>query len=381
MRLINRSRHPALFDLASSSWIDADRIPCILKERISARDFASYLASAHSQAELLPIAGFVPIPARTIWDARSDKIRYVSTIGLSAPHRRARTPELLKCVRRYLGLGRDDRIAVELSGGLDTTVVVSFLRALGHDPVLVGLESDRYEFRTEREIQRIYAEGGARVSLISQRSVTAFGGLTKVPRHNFPDPASLYYLRHVQIATRAIELGASTVLTGDTGDNLLALDVSTSGMELIRSYDRWGLSNAWVDEFVYRTLGAHCVSAFSLQEIARLLLGMRKTCSSDPMKLWARAAWSELLPPKLSRFAYKASHDNWIVESLRLAAEEIAYVAASAHSVLAIDDLDPGNLVDLSTQYACLESRMQHRFLETLAFATWLHGHVRDGLF
>ena len=279
-------------------------------------------------------------------------------------------------ISRYLSIDKTSRFAVELSGGLDTALIIVLLRAFGIEPILIGIESSRYEFRTERAIQEYFRSTARQARLIPQSKIRAFGNLTQVPCHALPDPASLYYVRHQTIAEMAASLGARHVLTGDTGDNLLSLDISSAGMEVIRSHDRWGLSKDWVDTFVYEPLGLHCISAFSLQDVARTLLGMREGCAADPMKLWARRQWSALLPYELSHYAYKASHDNWIVDCLSLAADEISKVAARAYDMLPIQSLAPAALLQDSERYVDLDIQQQHRFLETLAFSTWLHSHA-----
>ncbi len=103
-----------------------------------------------------PVIGICAIPPRTSWLVSQDKYEFVR--DLRTP--RANTTsidEALKYASRLLAkAGANKRLGVELSGGLDSSIIIGFLLSQSIPVSLIAFTSNRYEFRTERAIQSFF---------------------------------------------------------------------------------------------------------------------------------------------------------------------------------------------------------------------------------
>ena len=129
-----------------------------------------------------------PIPPRSKW--QYDGILFKCTQSLEVYNSNYNFFDLIQKFIRPLN---KYKIGVELSGGLDSSIIISMLIANGIEPFLIGFSCDRYEFRTERHIQSLYKNKVQNTILLDSRQILPFQNLLNCPSHQLPNPTSLYY--------------------------------------------------------------------------------------------------------------------------------------------------------------------------------------------
>lgn len=356
-----------------------------LSRKFNFHDFERYLNSfqiGQSNIDFKQVAGLIPIPGKTIARIAPNTTVRIEPIGLINPKLNPSFEQLLSYTKRYVQSFSEDEIAVELSGGLDTSLIIELLKICNIKPILIGIVSDKYEFRTERFIQNYYLSQNNKTILFNQIDIKPFSNLLEIPLHPYPDAAALYFNKSKILYDTAKRKGAKIVLHGGTGDNFLCCDVSLNELNVnkIRALDRYSLSDEWVNNNICSQIGIKLVSAFSLNLISRTILGMRNGQSSDPFKLWARSSFREIIPETLSKFAYKASHDGWISTGLSSAKAEISFMANEVNRVLNFDNIDVNKLTRDLDGYIFLSEQQQTKILATLSYLAWIYGFIRDGI-
>lgn len=326
------------------------------------------------------VVGLFPIPARTRWIWKDGRFSFHSPIQAPSPNLPAQPSlaDLDRIAKRYLRHFRNRTVAVELSGGLDTAIIIELVRAAGGRPVLVGFFSDRYEFRTERAVQNLYLSGPEKVVTIPQTEVPPFADLESTPPHVLPAVPSLFHRLHSVIADAARSSGATCVLNGVGGDALLCDDFS--GRHFPVDYHGWGLHDPWPNDNVYSTRGMSYIPAFALWPIPELIWLMRKGRAEDPQKLWARRLFDGRLPTQLTRWSYKGDHVGHFHSGLQAAEEGARVVAQTAYQRTRSPALEPDTISAMIRRSMHLGDSDERRLLSLLSFATWVHALVREGI-
>ncbi len=327
------------------------------------------------------IAGMAPVPPRTIWIFDDDFYEFKETIGYYAPVKNPSRSMLERVVKKILTAFEIDEIAVELSGGLDTSLIIEVLLAVGVKVKLFGLESHDYAFRTERYIQEYYKSKVTDCICLSSDECLPLSNLIEVPAHPFPNATNLTYERQKRTIASMRALGVNILLNGDAGDHLLCHSFSSEegSTKLPDSYKKWSLMEDWVNQAVYEPHGISYLSACALPAITRILWSMRRGQPEDFMKLWARALYADRLPRELSAYAYKASHDGWFAKSVAKAADQIYEVSSKANGLFPNENLRPDVLVKSAHNYERLPHSEKLNFMARVSYATWIFGLAREG--
>ena len=380
--VINDSQVTRYYDLNSNTLLPSTYFP--KKIHLSQNDLDAYEANgvlmSRTPGTYKYVCGLAPLPPKTTWNANQLGISYISSSGLYRPFNVVNRDVLDAIVSKYLKLARGKIIGVELSGGLDTSIIIETLRRNDIDVRLFGLVSSAYGFRTERAIQDIYRNTADHVICRSYDECPPFTNLTKSPVYLYPSTANLTYSRQKITVEAMKELEVEILLNGDAGDHLLchSFEDLRSG-ESPEGYQRWRISDDWADLNVFKPAGITYISAFSLNAISRALWTMRRGQKEDYMKLWARRFFSDRLPYQLSDFAYKASHDGWFSSGIKKSLDDIYEVCKVAHANTDDPRLMPDNIIGLAKNYATDSHEQQLQFLTRLSFATWVHGLAREG--
>jgi hypothetical protein len=382
--LRNHHRQTAYYVSETSEVISRDRAFDHLKStgapyRASFGDhFGNGVPAASRPDSYTPIVGLYPLPARTCW--RVDRgvfhaLGAVEHIPKLAPFT---FEELDRIARHYVNFSQNYKIAVELSGGLDSSVVLASLRRVGVEPVLVGFISDRYEFRTEREIQNALSLGSAEVSLLNGDDFLPFSKLTDAPAHVLPCVSSLFHVAHQAMCDSAMSLGAKYVLNGVGGDPLFCDHISPDHEGFIGSHQGWCLSEPWPNDYVYEPRCMSYVPTYSLWPIPYLVSTLRRSQGEDPQKRFIRNLFGGQLPSLLTEFAYKADHGGPFYDGLIQARPCISEIARTAFEVTGDSRLEPRLVVSQAERAIHLQDSELKQLLSKLSFSTWLHAFVRD---
>lgn len=382
-KIFNSTREMCYFDSTSHKLLSSEE--AIQSRVINASDLDAYLKNGVSMFRTPGtynlIAGLAAIPARTEWLINDKEYSYSSTVGFKRFNKEANLKTVFNCIEKYTNAFSGKKIGVELSGGLDTSLIIESLRYLNIDISLIGFVSDRYEFRTERIIQDKYEKEFKNTLCIPYEKCVPFSYLSDAPLHPFPTGSSLLHYRQKLSANAAKQLGIDILLNGDAGDNLLCHDFEKSSEKaLVGDYQRWMISDDWMNIHFFKPLGISYVSAFSLTEITRILLQLRKSQKEDSKKMWARNFFKSILPYELSNYAFKASHDGWVASGLKMVSNDIHKICDATHNIINHPLIHPDKMTQLALRYEFAGHSEQVEFLAKLSFATWVNSYKREGL-
>jgi hypothetical protein len=260
-------------------------------------------------------------------------------------------------------------IAVQCSGGLDSTILAAILRVLGIPFALIGLRTDRYEFRTERRVQESIAEMTDRFVLLDHDQVLPMSGLGDVPPHGLPSLSSLTYACEAAMAGECRRAGIGVMVSGAGGDALLADPVSSDPNDWpIQIFADW-----WQQQYIYRPSGVDLVYPFADPRIAGTIWRLRAGEGDDPKKRWARHAFRDHLPSILTHYTYKSDH--WGVHSSGLLQniEHIVEIHDRARGLCAREFFMPEPLQALLGKDVHAQDQELHLGIEArMALATWV---------
>lgn len=280
--------------------------------------------------------------------------------------------ELFQEIKIILGEFDNKTIGVELSGGLDSSLIIETLLKFGIEPILIGFSSEKFEFRTERIIQKIYEERVKESIILKYENCFAFDNLKETPKHPIPVTESHFFNRHLIVATKAKEFKIDILFSGEAGDQLLSFPNNSINNSLLPTeFSYWCLAEQWSNQYVFQKLGVNYLSGMALGALPSLIMSLRGVQPWDPMKLWARKKFKECLPKELSEFAYTAFHNGWVADGLHNAADTIEEISENAFKHLKIDNLSPHKMKFQAKAYSKFDEEKRKSFLLNLAFVSW----------
>jgi len=318
--------------------------------------------------------GLAAIPPKTIINTESTYYEIIS----NTPNYKISSSYNLDYLREYLELIKHEflgkKIGVELSGGLDSSLVIEALLKLKIDPVLIGFSSDEFEFRTEREIQKYYHNKASNSILLKYEDHYAFSNLKETPVHPIPVSESHFFQRHKTVAVTARNFNVDILFSGEAGDQLLSspLNLETN-KKIPLEFGYWCLSEHWSNQYVYNKLGVQYISGMALGLIPSILLSLRNGQQFDPMKIWARKYFNYCLPHNLSNYAYTAFHNGWVAKGLINAANTIEEICELSYFQTRNDTLNPDKMKSMALKYGALDENKKKLFLINLAYSTWFY--------
>lgn len=317
-------------------------------------------------------SGLAAVPPGTIVNVEKTQYEITSQVKNYKVDYSKSISELFQEIKIILGEFKNKRVGVELSGGLDSSLIIETLLKFGIDPILIGFSSDKFEFRTERVIQKIYKERVNEAIILKYENCFAFDNLKETPKHPIPVTESHFFNRHLTVAKKAKEHNIDILLSGEAGDQLLSFPNNCINNSFLpNEFSYWCLAEQWSNQYVFQKLGVSYLSGMALGAIPSLLFSLRGIQPEDPMKLWARRKFKECLPIELSEFAYTAFHNGWVADGLTNAAETIGEISENAFKDLKIEDLSPQKMKSQSKIYSTLEEEKRKSFLLNLAFVSW----------
>lgn len=385
--LINRSRTTRFVDINTRAVLSRDEalMQPNWSDRLRTASFDDHMNNGVPPVtrpdNYRQIGGYVPLPPRTQW--RFDGSTFADGAAIEAPWSvcDVTLSDIEAVARRYLSLLRGARVAVELSGGLDSSIVFDVLRSVGADTILIGFVSDRFEFRTERKIQQVFIDGSTPAVALNEDNALPFTRLDETPLHVVPTVPSLFHAGHAAIASAAASNGAKLVCNGVGGDALFCEDFTgPAALRLPFSHHSWGLYEAWPHEHVYAPQGMIYVPAYALWPIPHQIWALRRGRGEDVQKRYARHLFDNRLPRELTHYAYKSDHSGPLYDGFIKGRASIATVLDSAWNVNKHEALRPERVLADIDRAIHLDDKGLKRLLSTLSFATWIHSFVREGI-
>jgi hypothetical protein len=362
----------------------------IARTRLSTDDLDAHLANGSTFAPrpdaLQPIAGLLPIPSRTAWTTTGNEIKFLRPLGRVDLPVAADIDTLKRLAHRYTSRYQNTPIAVDLSGGLDSSIVIGLLNSLGLPLILIGHVSTRYEFRTERAIQQHYLDYPSPSSaintsvLISDDDALPFSELSNVPVSAWPRHTNIYHVGHRLSAQAAARHGARVLLNGNGADALFCDEFGDSrGAKLPAAYQSWSLYDPWPDDTVYGPAGIRYIPAYAIGRIPAILYAMRQQQGEDVRKHWARNTFAAFIPRELRDYAYKADFDGWFIDGLRAAADEIRQLAVAVHAHLPHPELAPTRIEqEIERHSKVQEDAFERMLIQKISFMAWAYALQRN---
>lgn len=221
--------------------------------------------------------------------------------------------QFLEAVEKFFSAYENEVIGIHVSGGVDSSLIIGCLRKLGIPYKLVGVTTERYEFRTERLVQKRLLEEAEQGILLDHESCLPFSDLRSVPPHQIPELGCTGYGIGKMLTEKAAELGVTLLLSGSGGD--LVLGGSTllgSSAWKVGMFNDW-----WSQDIISSPLGIKALSFYSDPDIAFSIRMLRDGQGEDLRKCWARRYFKDFLPRELVEYTYKADFWGIYMDGLR----------------------------------------------------------------
>ena len=320
MEIKNHTNSYKYFNLFESKLIQ-NEFHFLSGESISNSNFVSHINNLSRGVERPDIyeeiiKDIYPIPPFSKWKYSKKKFSLLDGPSQSLNSSPSTLYSFIDLIKSKSECLKNKKIAIELSGGLDSSIIIELLSLCGLEITLIGLISKNYEFRTERLIQEHYAKK-YNCCLIDSKDALPFSRLIECPPHPLPVKKSLFFYQKEIIAKKCAEEKIDFLFNGIIGDTVFC-----DKMESIR-WHKWEFDNNWFNDFVFQP---HKVSYITtnFNFVLNYFFNQRKNEQSDPFKTWARNHFKDILPKTLSKFYYKSDHFEEIIEGIYSAENDIS---------------------------------------------------------
>lgn len=317
------------------------------------------------------IHGIVPIPPRSRWLFDGNTF-FSNNSSMTLDQGKS---NLLAASKRLLATLDGKKIAVELSGGLDTGVIIGLLDHLGIEPTLIGSRSSKYEFRTESIIQEILSRRFLDSHLLPKTKSLPFSDLLCTPVHQLPSSTSLFHAHSTRIAALCSELSINILLSGMGLDILFCEETQHIGNQgPPDTWSTWMLDDNWFNEYIFEPRGICYKSAAASTSLIRTIWSMRRCQKEDVQKWWARDTFSDFLPAELSKFAYKADNSGDFIDGLLTAEKDIQILFKAIYELTKFDQFNQNSFNSLVGNAIKNDNATIKTIMARVSFANWIYG-------
>jgi hypothetical protein len=283
----------------------------------------------------------------------------------------------LQKAHRFLRKFEGRKIGVQLSGGLDSSLIIGLLEHFHIPYGLVGLRSDRYEFRTERLVQEKIAQSCSEVEFIDEVDCLPCSNLKEVPSHQIPDLLSLNYAQDLAMAQACNRLGIEVLLSGGGGDNLLGEAVPRKPEAC--EWRPQTFTDQFPVEIVYQPAGISFTSFFGDRGIVDAFFSLRRGMKDDYKKVWARGFFKDFLPKELIEYTYCADFWGRDIDALINAIPWIRKMHHFAEEHTQNEYFEQKNLENLLSEDLLRPRKELYQIIEArISSALWVHSIVRS---
>lgn len=328
------------------------------------------------QNKWLPIfPNYKVINAGFKWDASTQQI----IADLYRPKSvNASLDSFLQAAENYFKKFEGKRIGVHLSGGLDSSLIISLLNYFKIPFIAIGFCSHRFEFRTEKRVQEIMAGYANDALLLDMDDYPFFSNLENKPKHQIPDANIKMIDASMKLAEEFAKRGCNVVFSGQGGDTLLA-----ESMIELEDFAGYNIGNEFAmpceQDYVYQPIGIELHSFFSCKEIIDQITSLRVNEGDDPLKIWARMFFKDFLPRELSEFTYCADFFGHSMDGLNKSKPTFKLLFEEAYDYFKHPLFEPKGIKKiLDTDLLALEYSTYCEFCAKLSIAVWLHALFRD---
>jgi asparagine synthetase B (glutamine-hydrolysing) len=324
----------------------------------------------------------VPIPRESNWHYRHGKFTHDPMINQDfEKYENATTnifkEKLVESLSKYKG----ETIGVESSGGLDSSITLSLLENQQFDLFLIGVQHNRYEFRSEITIQNLYAQKYPNHLYLVDKSHFPYQNLRNAPIHPLPSTISLFHEHHQITANECQKRKCKLVLSGHGGDAIFILEVGQNPLVTYQNcFLPWMLDDGWVDEFIYQPRLMSYKSAYNLDDLSPMISVCRKNQKEDLRKEWARNFFKKDLPKELVHYQYKTSNDGVYYEGLELATPDLLEIFTCAYEVTKNNIFKPNHMEEMIYKHLSYQERNLNLITSYASYAVWIYTLIQHKL-
>lgn len=311
---------------------------------------------------------WLPLYDGLFWNKERKKIDDI----IYTPNRKKTTlNDLILVSERFFNQFKGKHIGVQLSGGLDSSIVIGLLHYLKIPFSLVGMRSDRYEFRTERIIQDSLYNLGVNTVLIDYERYLPLSDIMNVPRFPYPDLLLNNFSSEKAMIQYCKELGIEVLLTGGGGDNVFAEPVPH--LPQLWRLKPQVFTDGW-SKYIYATNNIELCSFYAEKEIIDCIYNLRLGQKEDNLKLWARNTFKDFLPQKLVNYTYCADFWGLYISGLQQSLPSIRQLFERVYHTTNYNSFSPNRInVLLEQDYLTAKKEMYQKIEARIAFAVWLN--------
>ena len=311
------------------------------------------------------IKDIYPIPPFSKWKYSEKKFSLLDTTFQSLksnPSTFNSFFDLIKSKSEYL---KNKKIAVELSGGLDSSIIIELFSLCNIEITLIGLISNNFEFRTERHIQEYYAKSHNSF-LIDSKNSLPFSRLKDCPPHPLPTMKSLFFYQKEVIAKKCAEEKIDFLFNGSVGDTVFCDKIES------RKWNKWEFDNNWFNDFVFQPHKVSYVTT-NFDFVLNYFFNQRKFEKSDPFKVWARNHFKDILPKTLSNYYYKTDHFEEIIEGIYSAENDILETYKLTNILTKNHLFSSENLCKDLINFKFMNDKEINTFFAKVSYAVWIY--------
>lgn len=287
--------------------------------------------------------------------------------------------KLYDLFEEYFAQFINKNIAVHLSGGLDSAIIICLLKQFRIPFNLVGKFSSRFEFRTEYEVQKILAPLGQSTVFIDMDDYPFFSNLSKIPITQIPEENIKQVEGSKALAQACKKIGVDVVFSGQGGDTIFV-----DSMPSLPNSWSCNISNEFIQSFesevLYPNEGLELVYPYADKKIIQAFYSLRVGSSIDPFKKWARNFFKDILPKELSEYSYSADFFGISLSGLEGAKAELEIIFKTAfeitgHSIFSTKETQ----IFLNKDIYNFEYQDYVSYCDKIALAVWYNSLLREG--
>lgn len=369
MTIQNTRNSYRYFNLLDSTLIE-NPLEFLTVDSISSSNLFNHIHNLSQGVErpdtyLEVVKNIYPIPPSSNWTFRDNKFYLFCQSPKVVNDTIDNLDDFIRIIKSKSNLLKNKKIGVELSGGLDSSIIIELLNLCEIDILLIGLKSSNFEFRTERKIQDFYANKYKSI-LIDSKNALPFSKLLECPQHYLPTKKSLFYNQVKTIAKRCADEDVAYLFNGILGDTIFCEKLE------MRTWQKWEFDNNWLNDFVFKPENVTYITT-NFKFVLDYIFKLRMNKGSDPYKIWARDHFKRILPPTLSEYYYKTDHFEEILEGVYLAEKEIVEIYKFAKDITKYNQFSVENIsCDLKTLKR-MNSLELNAFFAKASFAVWIY--------
>ena len=247
---------------------------------------------------------------------------------------------LMRALEEYFSRFKGEKLGVHLSGGLDSSIIMAWLRELGIPFTAIGFKSNRWEFRTEHRVQEAMAEYASHAELIDIDDYPFYNNIQDCPKCQTPYGIAFKDFDISRaIVKRFKELGVTTVFSGQGGDTLFVEPVENDISVELAVGDEFDISGE--NDLYYAPAGMKLLTPYADKSIIQQITSLRIGEKEDISKWWARDFFKDILPTELSRYNYVADMFGLSQSGLENAKPTIEGLFAETYDITGNSNFSP----------------------------------------